>query len=237
MLAKPEDELTERDAVMSLLGGTEYGEREVDEVGVQEVLSELQSLDLRGMLMTSVSDQEIVDYQMVRYVLQQVPKIAGVEDDFKVEILDIVLDNAKLLYPVANHIAEYVLSFENFSKSDKRRVGKKLFAPLDRTRNQPPEYYAMWILYVFSTSAGWIPASKLVRLYERSTSAVVKRYAALAIATCGTRAEALTIRDDLPSASGWLRLAIVAASEKLGEDERKYWRRANRSDDVVERLL
>lgn len=79
--------------------------------------------------------------------------------------------------------------------------------------------------------------AKLVRLYERSTSVVVKRYAALAIATCGSRAEALAIRDDLPSVSGWLRLAIVAASGKLGEDERKYWRRANPGGDVVEQLL
>lgn len=237
VVAKPEDKLTKRDAVISLLGGVGYGEGEVDEEEVQELLGELQGLDLLGMLTASVSDQEIVDYQVVRYVLKQMPKIPGVDDDFKLRILGIVLDNAELLYPVVDHVAEYVLSFGDFLPAEKKRVGRKLFKALDNTRNPPPEYYAMWILYIFSTSPGWIPASKLARLYEQSTSAVVKRYAALAISTCGTRAEALAIREDLPSASGWLRLAIVAASRKLGDDERKYWRRANPSGDVVEQLL
>lgn len=158
--AKPEDELTTRDVAISLLGGAGYDEDEVDDAEVQELLSKFHSLDLQGMLMTSVSDQEVVDYQIVRYVLKQVPKIPGVDNDFKLGILDIVLNNAELLYPVADHVAEYVLSFGDFTRTEKKRVGEKLFGPLDSSRNPPPEYYAMWILYVFSTSPGWIPASK-----------------------------------------------------------------------------
>ena len=237
MLAKPEDTLTKRDSVISLLGGTEYGSDEVDPGEVQELLDQLHSLGLRGMLMSSISDQEVVDYQVVRYVLRRVPKIAGIEDDFKLGILDIILENAELLYPVAEHMAEYVLSFKDISLKQKQRVGRKLFRPLGNSRNPPPPYYAMWILYIFSTSPGWIAASDIVRLYEQSTSPIVKRYAALAIAACGTRAEAVAFKDDLPAATSLLRLAIVAAAGRLERDERNYWRRANPSSDVIERYV
>ena len=237
ILVKPEDALTKRDSVISLLGGAEYGTDEVDSQEVQELLDELQSLDLRGMLMSSVSDQEVVDYHVVRYVLSRLPKVPGIDDDFKLGILDIVLDNAELLYPVAEHMAEYVLSFQGFSPTQKRRVGRKLLRPLNDSRNPPPPYYAMWILYIFATSSGWIAPSDIVRLYERSTSPIVKRYAALVISTCGTRAEAVALKDDLPAASSLLRLAIVAATGKLGQDERKYWRRANPTSDVIEKCV
>ena len=119
----------------------------------------------------------------------------------------------------------------------KKNIAGKLLKPLKSRRNPPPDYYAMWILHIFSTSQDWNHARDIVELYERSTSEVVKRYAALAIAVCGNRAEAVAVKDDLHTASSLLRLGILSASNKLGKDERKHWKLANQIKGVVEKLI
>jgi hypothetical protein len=95
----------------------------------------------------------------------------------------------------------------------------------------------MWILYIFSTSADWNHVGDIVSLYQRSTSEVVKRYAALAIAVCGSRSEALVVKDDFPAASSLLRLAVLCASSKLGKDERKHWKLTNQIRGILEKFV
>ena len=189
------------------------------------------------MFIDSISDQTLVDYEMVRYVLSRLPRIRGADENLKLEILELVLDNAILLYPAAEYIAQYILSFEQFSAAEKKRIAKKLLKPLKSKRNRPPAYYAMWILYIFTTSKDWDHVSDIVALYRHATSDVVKRYAALAIAVGGTRSEALVVKDDISSASSLLRLAILCASNRLGSDERKHWKLSNLIVGVVEKYL
>ena len=245
ILSKPEEKLTDRDHVISLLGETAGGSGYDDELPddgpdegrIQDILDRLHGYDLHGMFVTSISDEALVDYKVVQYVLTRLPLIPGADEDLKSEILDLVIDNAELLYPAAEFIARYVLSFEGFSSTEKKKIAKKLLKPLKSTRNPPPDYYAMWILHIFSTSREWNHVSDTVDIFQRSTSEVVKRYAALAIAVCGNRAEALAVKDSFPAASSLLRLAILSASNKLGKDERRHWKLANQTHGVVEKFL
>ena len=247
VISTPEENLTDRDNVISLLRETtkdsqyEDEEREEDEdpddVEVDSLLEQLQGYDLKGMFIGSISDQTLVDYEMVRYVLTRLPRIRGADENLKLEILELVLDNAMLLYPAAEYIARYILSFEQFSAAEKRRIAKKLLRPLKSKRNRPPAYYAMWILYIFTTSKDWDHVSDIVALYRHATSDVVKRYASLAIAVGGTRSEALVVKEDLSSASSLLRLAILCASNQLGSDERRHWKLGNQIVGVVEKYL
>ena len=124
-----------------------------------------------------------------------------------------------------------------FSNKGKKKIAKKLLKSLKSKRNPPPDYFTMWILHIFSTSQDWNHASDIVELYRRTTSEVVKRYAALAVAVCGSRSEALVVKDDLSATSSLLRLAILSASNKLGKDERKHWKLANQIHGVVEKLV
>ena len=77
----------------------------------------------------------------------------------------------------------------------------------------------------------------IIEIYQNTTSEVVKRYAALAVAVCGTRAEALIVKGDLPAASDMLRLAVLSASNKLGNDERKHWKLAHQIRGIVEKIV
>ena len=206
VISTPEENLTDRDNVISLLRETtkdsqyEDEEREEDEdpddVEVDSLLEQLQGYDLKGMFIGSISDQTLVDYEMVRYVLTRLPRIRGADENLKLENLGACSRQCKcfcIQQPNISHGTSYRSS--NFSAAEKRRIAKKLLRPLKSKRNRPPAYYAMWILYIFTTSKDWDHVSDIVALYRHATSDVVKRYASLAIAVGGTRSEALVVKE------------------------------------------
>ena len=247
IVSSPEENLTDRDQVVFLLreaaGNLEYGEaqaigdEDLEGKRIEALLEQIQGYDLRGMLVESMSDQALVDYEMVQYVLNRLPRIPGADDELKSDILHLVLDNADLLYPASEHIARYVISFQNIPKAEKLRVARKLLKPLRSRRNHPPDYYAMWVLHVFSTSSDWNCSNEITGLYQSSTSELVKRFAALALAMGGSRASALAVKENIASASSLLRLAILCASNRLGKDERKFWKLANQSVGILEKFV
>jgi hypothetical protein len=125
VLVKPEDNLSDRDAAVSLLQEVvsnyddDPNEDELDEDDISSILEELQSFDLLGMLNASISDQNLVDYEIVGYVLSKLHRIPGAPEDLKNQVLDLVIENAELLYPAAEHIAKYVVSFDTLAQTAK----------------------------------------------------------------------------------------------------------------------
>jgi len=158
-------------------------------------------------------------------------------DALKQKVLDLVIDNAELLYPSSEQIAKYVISFNHLPKQEKKKIARKLLKPLKSKRNPPPAYYAMWMLHIFTTSEDWNYSKDIIQLYQGTSLDVIKRYAALAVARGGARSEALAIEDDVSSASPLLRLSILEASNKLGADERKHWKLANQINGVIEKAI
>lgn len=243
ILVVPEENVTDRDAAVSILREfvADYeddpDENDLDEEAIQELLKNLQSFDLVSMLQESISDQNLVDYQIVSYVLSRLPRIPGAPEHLMMQVLDLIIENAELLYPVSEHIAKFVSSFQNLSKSFKKKIARKLLNPIKSKRNPPPTYYAMWVLWVFSTSEDWNHKKDIIELYQNSSSEVIKRYAALAIARGGTRSEAIVIKDDFASSSDLLKLSILKASTKLGKDERKHWKLSNQIKGILEKKI
>ena len=240
----PEENLSKRDTAVALLQtvDTDYKDekderKELDEQEVQNLIQKLQSVDLLSMLEESISDKSLVDYKIVKYVLTKLPLVPELPNELKHKILDIVIENAGLLYPASEEIARYVLSFTHLAKSDKKKVAKKLFKPLTSKHSPPPDYYVMWILYIFSTSEDWNHIKNIIKIYRDSNSEIVKRYAALAVAKGGSRNEALIIKDDISSASALFKLAILEATKKLGKDERKHWKRTHQFSGIVEQKI
>lgn len=244
VLLRHEEQLTDRDYVVTMLRDFSVGyedaegdEEELDEEEVQQMLAMLQGIDLKGMLEKSLEDTELVDYEAVIYALTKLPRIPGAPAGLKREVLDLVIDNAELLYPVAEQIAKYVLSFHDLTSTERRTIATKLLRPLKSKRNPPPPYYAMWILHVFASSTSWNHAKDILALYLGSNSEVVKRHAALALHSTANRAEAVAIKDDYTGASPLLRLALLFASKKLGQDERKHWKLSNGVNGGIEKLI
>lgn len=243
VLLKHDGALTDRDYAVNLLRDFRFGyedaadDEEPTEQEVQTILEFLHGIDLEAMLETSLSDTTLVDYEAVVYVLTKIPRIPGMDEGLKRQVLDLVIDNAELLYPAAEQIAKYVLSFDDLSVRERSRIAKKLLKPLKSKRNPPPPYYAMWVLYIFSSSSDWNHAEEIFKLYVESSSEIIKRLAALVVFTSGTRAHALAIKDDYNNASPLLRMAILYASKKLGVDERKHWKLTNVINGPIEKLI
>lgn len=235
-----EERLTDRDAVIQMFrdAGGDYGDaEEPEEEEIQQTLEALQGYDVVGLLRASMLDTALVDYQAVTYALTKLPRIPGAPAELKREVLELVIENAELLYPVAEHIASYVLSFDNLTTAERRRIAKKLLKPLQSRRRPPPPYYAMWILHIFASSPDWNHANEIVSLFTDSTSEVIRRACALVIQMSGTRAQAVAVKDAYPTASPLLRLAILGATHKLGADERKHWKLVQGVSGVVEKQV
>jgi hypothetical protein len=244
VLIKPEESLRDRDHAIDFLKAihtTDYDdeedEEELDEDEIQETLEQLQGFDLLGMLTDSISDTELVDYEVVNYVLTRLPRMPGTIDHLKQDVLNLVIDNAELLYPSSEQVAKYIASFTNLPKSEKKKIARKLLKPLKSKKNPPPTYYAMWVLYIFTTSEDWNQINEIIHLYQNTSSEVIKRYAALAIAKGGSRTEALIIKDEYDASSDVMRLAILQASKKLGTDERKHWKLSVQIKGAVEKII
>jgi hypothetical protein len=217
--------------------GTEDGPDGMDEVEIHQALAVLQGTDLKGMLEGSLADTTLVDYQAVTFALTKLPRIPGAPAGLKREVLHLVIENAELLYPVAEHIATFVLSFDDLTRAEQKQIAKKLLKPLKSRRTPPPPYYAMWILHIFAFASEWNHAQDIVKLYSEATSEVIKRFASLAIHTSGSRSQALAIKDEYTAASPLLKLAILFATKRLGNDERKHWRLAQGVSGSIEKLI
>ena len=100
----------------------------------------------------------------------------------------------------------------------------------------PSECYSIWALSVFQDDSDWNHADMLIRIFRETSSDVVRRYAALALAAVGTRAEAVALRDYLASGSSLCRTAMLLATSRLGRDERKHLRQSLRLNDSLEKL-
>ena len=243
ILVKPEQNLSDRDHAVNFLkklGATGYeenDEEDLDEDAIQETLEQLQGFDLHGMITESISDTSLVDYEIVNYVLTRLPRMPENINHLKQDVLNIVIDNAELLYPSSEQVAKYIASFTGLPKSEKKKIAKKLLKPLKNIMNPPPTYYAMWVLYIFTTSEDWNQINEIAHLYQNTTSEVIKRYAALAIAKGGSRSEALIIKNDYTASSDLMRLAILLATLKLGTDERKHWKLSVQVKGSIEKIL
>jgi hypothetical protein len=73
----------------------------------------------------------------------------------------------------------------------------------------------------------WNHADLVRLIYSHTRADVLRRYAFLALAKTGTRNHVLEAKNDFESASPLVRTAILFAAHRLGNDERKHWRRAS----------
>jgi hypothetical protein len=76
---------------------------------------------------------------------------------------------------------------------------------------------------LFRLKPEWNEAAKLAEVFRDAQSQAVKRYAALAISSTGSRSEAIDLKEAFSSAEPLTRTALLLATRKLGADERNHW--------------
>jgi reverse transcriptase-like protein len=192
---------------------------------------EVDKLNLSEMLEAALAEGQNVDFREVSFILGRLSALK------KPELIPIVLDNLERLYPVAHSIAAFFKQFSALDTDSREKAAEALLAPiLDIENAKPSDYYCIWILSLFHDHREWNHAQDLLRIFRSTNSDAVRRFAALALATSGTRSEAIQMPKYLASASSLSRTAILLATAKMGTDERKYLRQGQRLNDPLEKL-
>jgi len=147
-----------------------------------------------------------------------------------------VLENLDRLYPVAESVAAFFTRFANLLREKCQEISNVVLALMFNQDARPSDYYSIWILSIFQHHANWANAAGLLKIFRETSADAVRRFAALALANCGTRAQALSVKDYFTSASSLCRTAMLLTTAKLGRDERQYFGRSLHLSDSLEKL-
>jgi hypothetical protein len=196
----------------------------------EDAKSRIDALNLSEMLEEALGGENQIDYREISFILSRLSSLR------EPDLIPIVLDNLEKLFPVAHAIARFFSAFDKLEDGTIRDVTNRLLLPIE-TSQHVSEYYAVWILNLFYEKKGWNHAPRLARIYAETQSDAVKRYAALALSTSGTRAEALTVMRTFRSSAPLVRSALLLASSNLGRDERKFAIKSLQLRNLLERLL
>jgi hypothetical protein len=218
----------ERRKLLDLVG--DYDEAVSYEDMSEEQKREIDAMNLSEMLTEALAEGENVDFREVSFILG---RLSALE---KPELIPIVLNNIERLAPVAHSIAAFFRNFSSMDKAMRGEAATMLLDPILRGSKYTSEYYAIWILSIFAASPVWDHAESLLRILIETRSDAVRRFAALALGTSGSRAQVIHVKQFLPSASSLCRTSLMLATSKMGPDERKYLRQSLRLHDPFERL-
>jgi hypothetical protein len=140
------------------------------------------------------------------------------------------------LAPVAHSVAAFFRKFSEMDRGTRNKAATALLDPILKGSKYISEYYAVWALSIFAEDPVWDHAESLLKIFRETRSDVVRRFAALALGASGSRAQVIQVKQYLASASSLCRTALMLASAKMGNDERKYLRQSLRLHDSFERL-
>jgi hypothetical protein len=227
-LVAHDDKEEGRRKLIAIVG--DYDESLSYEQLTEEARKEIDALNLSGMLTDALAEGKSVDFKEVSFILG---RLSALE---KPDLIPIVLDNLDRLSPVAHSVASFFTRFSQLDPDMRETVATDLLDPLLRQSKYASEYYAIWVLSIFASNAAWNHAENLLRIFRDTHSDAIRRFAALALRVSGTRAQVVNVRPYLQASSSLCRTAIILATAKMGQDERRYLRQSLRLHDSFERL-
>jgi hypothetical protein len=218
----------ERRKLLELVG--DYDESVSYEDMEEEQQREIDAMNLSEMLSDALAEGQNVDFKEVSFILG---RLSALE---KPELIPIVLSNLERLAPVAHSIAAFFKRFAEMGGQTREESAVALLDPILKNSKYASEYYSIWILSIFASNPVWGHAESLLKIFREVRSDAVRRFAALALGTSGTRAQVIHVKQYLQSSSSLSRTALMLATSKMGRDERKYLRQSLRLHDSFERL-
>lgn len=233
-LQDPEQELDR--ALYTLVPSSEqFDPYTADEIMVTpQELEELEKLNFRDILETALADRELVDYERLKAVLKHRLLLERLSPKSRSEIATVLLANMEHLYPIADAIGLFFQSFSGGPRSIQQKIARGLLRSIKSVHGN---YHMVWVLNVFASSGDWGEAGEILRIFNTHPSDVVRRFAALGLYANGSRADAIALRSGYANSSPLTRLAILLASRKQGNDERRHWRQTLQLTGILEKLL
>jgi hypothetical protein len=219
-----------RRRLLQVFGDSEYDISSYEELD-DDQKKEIDVFNLSEMLSEALLEGENVDFRKVQFILGRLSALR------KTELIPTVLANLERLYPIAESVAAFFKAFNDFREEGQSEAGDALLAPiLNSAETKPSEYYSIWILSIFEHHTSWGHPEDLLRIFRETSSDVVRRFAALGLARCGSRAQALVTKEYFSAGSSLCRTAMLLATAKLGKDERKHFSKSLQLNDSLEKL-
>jgi Reverse transcriptase (RNA-dependent DNA polymerase) len=183
----------------------------------QDEKDALDAIDL-GAVLKEALDEDDTDYKKIAFILDRLSSLE------RADMIPIVLDHLPRLYPVAHAMNAFFRNVGRMDAKTTKQCARQLLRPILAGKNEnAPEFYSMWILDLFRLKPDWNEAASLAKIFRTVQSQAVRRYAALALASTGSRSEAIDLKDAFTGSESLTRSALLLATKKLGADERRHW--------------
>ncbi len=218
-----------RRELIDLTGGyddEDAGYTDLDE----DTKKKIDGYNLSEMLKEALDGKEQIDFQEVSFILSRLSSLR------EPDLIPVVLDNLGKLLPVAHAVARFFSAFDQLEVALKEDIANRLLLPIEMGKHVS-EYYVVWILNLVFERKTWNHAPRLARIYAEAQSDAVKRFAALALSTSGTRAEAIAAMRAFRGSVSLVRTALLFESVNLGHDERRFIMKSLQLNNHLERVL
>ena len=207
-----------------------YDEEPDDEDGFDE-------LDVEGVFDLAMQIDTEPKFGLIRFLLERIIVQPGVDEDVRSKIVRKAMNNVWKLTPLFDAIVKAIDEDAGISKTEMESWAKRIHAEILERKLFVPGFIVAWFCWFVGERQIGGMADKIKNLSERTGDNVVLREALYAISRVGSRAQALAIKDRYSSVADVVRPTVVAATKKLGADERRFWRLKVGISDPYEKLM
>ena len=181
-----------------------------------EGMDDSRAVELLEMLVDAIAGDDKVDYRVIDFAVRRLLRIS-LDPQTAEEILEVLVENIEALSPVIENVAKLISALVPKSAQRRRRVARRLL----RSTSEIDfiDHHAVWILTIFAQDERWGGKDKLIELFLRRESDVLKRYTALATARVAPGELPLS-KDDFTQAAPLVRLAMLKAWASAPSHER-----------------
>jgi hypothetical protein len=194
-------------------------------------------LDVEGVFDLAMEIDIEPKFGLIRFLLERIIIQPGVDDETRTNVVRKAMKNVWKLTPLFDAIVKAIDEDADISKTEMQTWAKRIHAEILERKLFIPGFIVAWFCWFVGERRIDDMADKLKHLSEHTNDNAVLREALYAISRVGSRAHALTIKERYSSVSDVVRPCIVAATKKLGADERKFWRLKVGISDPYEKLM
>ena len=205
--------------VMKIFGSAMPYDIEESEDEPQD-MEDTNAVALLEMLVDAVRGGRKVNFRIVDFAVRKLRRLL-LDRRISDELMTLLMENIDRLVPSIENVTKLISIIR--PRDDRRRREVALWLLRSIEDMSSTDHYAVWVLTIFVRDERWGCVDELVELFCTSSSDVVKRYSALAVAKAGQGHRLLGSGASVSDKSGLVRLALSRGDGSLWWEN--FWQR------------
>jgi len=177
----------------------------------------IDSLNLTDLFNEELQKKDEIDYFTIKFIIRRMGQLGDSS------ILDSVLGNLEILYPVFSDIIRYIGNLRYLTSQESKRIGGRILSLLENSIVSELDYHRMWALELFARSGKWNNDQQFFTLLEKLNDMHSRRKIILAMGRAGQNPWFQSRWRRLFEESHWPRRALLAAASCMPADARQHW--------------